>query len=344
MPTVHIDEERELVLEILRGLGTTEANARLQARWLIEADLRGHPSHGLQRLTVIAERIAQGLSDPAAEPRLTWVSPAALVVDGRRGLGPCVALAAVRALVERAPDRGVAVAAVHNANHLGLLAPYVEECAEHGLIGVALTTSEALVHPWGGRIAQLGTNPVAVAVPAAPHAFVFDMATGAVSMGKVLDHRDRRVPLEPGWAVDADGNPTEDAAAAADGAIAPFGGPKGYGLGLAFELLVASLTGSALGRAVRGTLDTANACNKGDVFLCLDPRVFGAGDFADRVTEYLDALRNTPPQEGFDRVLVPGDRARAERERRLAEGVAVADSVWESLHELRSRLRAKVVA
>ena len=78
---------------------------------------------------------------------------------------------------------------------------------QQGLIGIALTTSEALVHPWGGRIAQIGTNPIAIAVPAEPEPFVFDMATGLVSMGKILDHGHRDAPLEPGWAVDADGEP-----------------------------------------------------------------------------------------------------------------------------------------
>ena len=228
---------------------------------------------------------------------------------------------AVDEIAERAPRHGVTVAAVHNTNHLGLLAPYVEECAARGLIGIALTTSEALVHPWGGRIAQLGTNPIAVAVPASPEPFVFDMATGVVSMGKVIDHRNRGIPLEPGWALDAEGNPTVDAARAAEGSIAPFGGAKGYGLGLAFELLVASVSGSAFGRAVGGTLDTRRVCSKGDLFFCLDPQVFGAGDFAEGVSDCLRELRATPPQEGFTRVLVPGDRMRAERERRLAGGV-----------------------
>jgi LDH2 family malate/lactate/ureidoglycolate dehydrogenase len=344
MPTVRADDERDLILEVLRALGAPEANAHTQARWLLEGDLRGHPSHGLQRLIVIAERIARGLSDPRVSPTLSWVTPSCLVVDGRRGLGPCVGLTAVDALIDRTPESGVAVAAVHNANHLGLLAPYVERCAERGLMGIALTTSEALVHPWGGRIAQIGTNPIAVAVPAQPDPFVFDMATGVVSMGKVLDYRNRDVSLEPGWAVDAAGNPTVDAAKAAGGAIAPFGGPKGYGLGLAFELLVASLTGTALGRAVGGTLDVTNVCNKGDVFLCLDPRGFGSDDFLERASQYLAALRDTAPQAGFDQVLVPGDRARSERERRLVDGVFIADGVWESLQELRARLQREVLA
>jgi LDH2 family malate/lactate/ureidoglycolate dehydrogenase len=333
-------QERELIRDVLTALDTPPDNAEIQGSWLLEGDLRGHPSHGVQRLLTIAARIENGVADPRAQPRLRWVSASSLVVDGAGGLGPCVGLATVDALCERALEHGVAVGGVSNANHLGLLAPYVERCAERSLVGVALTTSEALVHPWGGRRAMVGTNPIAVAVPASPRPFSFDMATGAVSMGKILDHRNRGQALEPGWAVDAEGRPTLDAEAAASGAIAPFGGPKGYGLGLAVELIVATLTSSALGTAVTGTLDPTSACNKGDVFLCLDPRMFGCGDVAERVTEYLDELRAEPAQDGFDGVLVPGDRARATREQRLSEGIPVADSVWEQLEALRARLFA----
>jgi LDH2 family malate/lactate/ureidoglycolate dehydrogenase len=344
VPTVSATDERALILEILRGLGVPQERADIQAHWLLEADLRGHPSHGLHRLSVIAERITERLAEPTASPVLEWMTAACLVVDGQRGLGPCVGSEVVDALIERAPATGVAVAAVHNANHLGLLAPYVERVVEHGLMGIALTTSEALVHPWGGRVGQLGTNPIAVGVPAAPEPFVFDMATGVVSMGKVIDHRNRGTALEPGWAIDAAGDPTVDAAAAVGGAIAPFGGPKGYGLGLAVELLVAALTSSALGRAVGGTLDATTVCNKGDLFLCLDPRTFGADGFIGRVTAYLDELRATPAQEGFDHVLVPGDRARAQRARRLEEGIVVADGVWDGLQALRARLASGAAA
>ena len=344
MPTVQAEVERRLILDILQALGADEDKARVQADWLLEGDLRGHPSHGLHRLSVIAERITAGLTDPRAEPSLSWSGESALVVDGLRGLGPYVGMRTTEVLTQRARSSGVAVGAVHNANHLGLLAPYVERCADRGVIGIALTTSEALVHPWGGRIAQIGTNPIAVAVPAEPDPFVFDMATGAVSMGKILDHGHRGVPLEAGWALDANGEPTLDPNAAANGAIAPFGGPKGYGLGLAIELLVAAVTGSAFGRDVKGTLDASSVCSKGDVFICIAPDMFGSHDSISAVSSYLDALRVSPPQAGFDRVRVPGDRARAERARRLRDGVPVADAVWASLSDLRDQLCERSVA
>jgi len=327
-------EAEGVVLAVLQGLGVPDDAASIQARWLLEAELRGHPSHGLQRLRILAARLERGLANPTAAPTVEWVTTSVALVDGDRGLGPVVGLAAVDALIERAPTTGIALAAVRNANHLGLLAPYVERCSDAGLIGICLTTSEALVHPWGGTVALVGTNPVAVSVPSAPGPFVLDMATGAVSMGKILSHRARGVELEDGWAVDADGRPTRDPAAAAHGAISPFGGAKGYGLGLAIELLVASLTRSSLGTDVLGTLDSEHACTKGDVFLCIDPAPFGQTDVASYVSPYLELLRASRPQDGVAEVTVPGDRARRVRASRSTAGFEVPAALWRELLSL----------
>ena len=174
-------------------------------------------------------------------------------------------MSATEQLCVRSQATGIAIAAIRNANIRRDLAPYVEHVASASRIGIALTTSEALVHPWAGRLAMVGTNPLAIAVPADPEPLVLDMATGAVSMGRVLDHRHRNVPLEEGWAVDQSGEPTIDPDEVA--AISPFGGPKGYALGVALEVVVAALTSTALGNNVTGTLDTTTVCNKGDLLI-----------------------------------------------------------------------------
>lgn len=181
---------------------------------------------------------------------------------------------------------------------------------------------------------MLGTNPLAIAVPAEPEPLVLDMATGAVSMGRILSHRHRDEPLEPGWAIDADGRPTLDAEAAAAGAISPFGGAKGYALGLALEIMVGTVTGAALGREVAGTLDSQHVSNKGDVVLCMDPRAFGVEGAIAEVSRYLREVRETPPREGHAGPAIPGDGARARRARSLADGVDVPDSVLAEIEAL----------
>jgi L-2-hydroxycarboxylate dehydrogenase (NAD+) len=325
------DEAEDVALAILQAHSVPPESAAIQARCLVEAELRGHPSHGLHRLRMLAARLERGLADATAIPSLVWATDSVLLVDGNRGLGPVVAFVAIDALIERAPSAGIAIAAVRNSNHLGLLAPYVERCTEAGLIGLALTTSEALVHPWGGREALVGTNPIAISVPSSPGPFALDMATGAVSQGRIISHRERGIELEDGWAIAENGRPTRDPVAATDGAISPFGGAKGYALGLAIELLVASLTGSALGTDVHGTLDSEHECSKGDVFLCIDPARFGQGDVASSVSPYLDRLRTSLTHPGFAGVAVPGDRARRDRARRSAEGIELPLTLWSDL-------------
>jgi len=128
-------------------------------------------------------------------------------------------MAALDQVCGRARQLGMACAVIHSSNHLGMLAWYVESIARAGQIGIATTISEALVHPWGGRLAMQGTNPLAIGIPATPDPLVLDMSTGLISMGKVHDYALRGRPLEPGWALDASGEPTTSADAAKAGSI-----------------------------------------------------------------------------------------------------------------------------
>jgi LDH2 family malate/lactate/ureidoglycolate dehydrogenase len=335
---VRIDaaEEQGLIVEVLRKLDAGEDAAADQARALVEGDLRGRPSHGVQRLPVIAQRIRRGLIRPRATPKATWTADALLTMDGAYGFGPYVATRAAEAISERAARTGVAAATIRNASHLGMLALYVEPVAVAGSVALAFTTSEALVHPWGGRVALVGTNPIAVALPTNGEPFVMDMATGAISKGEVIARGLRGQELPLGAAVDAEGYPTADPVAADRGAISPFGGSKGFALGLAIELLVAALTETALGDQVRGTLDVTDPVTKGDVLIVLDPQAAGIAPFGERLGQYLETLRASPSAPGSHGVAIPGDRAREERRRRLAEGIPLPATLWRELVELRN--------
>jgi LDH2 family malate/lactate/ureidoglycolate dehydrogenase len=329
--TIKMGEAWEVCMRALEQAGTPAGHAATQTNLLLEAELRGRASHGLLRLPRIIERIHNGVADPKTRGKAVWRSPAFLDLDGERGLGPVIALAALDQIRQRARETGIAIAAVSNNNHIGMLALYAEQVAREGQILLALSTSEALVHPWGGRRALIGTNPIAIGVPTEDEPFVLDMATSQVAMGKIHDYANHGRALEPGWALDGAGNPTTDAAAAKSGALAPFGEAKGYALGLAFELLVASLTASALGTAVKGTLDSSAACNKGDVFIVIEA---GSGAVAARISAYLDEIRACPALLPGRSVAVPGDRARAERRQRLETGIELADDVWHRILDL----------
>jgi L-2-hydroxycarboxylate dehydrogenase (NAD+) len=340
MAQVLVEECMRAALTALEGAGVGAKAARLQTDLLLDAELRGVPSHGFLRLERIIARIGNGVADPRTRGLHTWRGASFLSVDGQNGLGPVVAKHAADIAGERARRTGIAVAAISNNNHIGMLAWYADAIAQAGLVAIILTTSEALVHPFGGRVALLGTNPIAIGVPTDTGPFVIDLATSLVSMGEIHDKAHRGVAIPEGWALDAEGNSTIDPNAAKKGAIAPFGGAKGYALGLAFELLVTALTGAALGRNVTGTLNAENPCNKGDVFILIDP-LSGQGA---ALSAYLETIRQTPPAAGFDKVLIPGERGLALKAQRMAEGIPLADEVWTTMQRLRDAAPAGATA
>jgi LDH2 family malate/lactate/ureidoglycolate dehydrogenase len=329
---VDADTARSLVIGLLRQRKASQDNARSQADLLIEAELRGHPSHGLQRLPRLLARVDRGLVDPRTTGVATWVADSSLDVDGMKGFGPAVALAALQQLETRISIAGIAMATIHNSNHLGMLAPYVEKIAEWGCVGIAISSSEALVHPHGGTHALLGTNPIAIAVPTAERPMVLDLATSIVSMGKIHHYAASGIQIPQGWARDAKGRPTINAVDAKSGAIAPFGGAKGYGLGLALELLVAALAGTDLAPDMRGTLDSEFVCNKGDVLIAIRARP--EAGLSKRLSEYLDVVRHSPHAEPDQPIAIPGDRATARRTQALKNGFEVDAALWTELKSL----------
>lgn len=339
MAQVSVEECTRAALVALEGAGVGAEAARLQTDLLLDAELRGVPSHGFLRLERIIARVGNGVADPRTLGLHSWRGDSFLSVDGQNGLGPVVAKHAADVAGERARQTGIAVAAISNNNHIGMLAWYADAIAQAGLVSIILTTSEALVHPFGGRAALLGTNPIAIGVPTATGPFVIDLATSLVSMGEIHDKAHRGVAIPEGWALDAEGNSTTDPHAAKKGAIAPFGAAKGYALGLAFELLVTALTGAALGRDVTGTLNAENSCNKGDVFILIDP-LSGQGA---ALSAYLETIRQTPPAVGFDQVLIPGERGLALKAQRMAEGIPLADEVWTTMKRLRDAALAGAI-
>jgi L-2-hydroxycarboxylate dehydrogenase (NAD+) len=333
---VSSEDERAVIIHVLTRLGASGRECAIQADLLTEADLRGHHSHGLQRLPVLAARIKKRLIRVNVEPDFEWTADSVLSVDGKDGLGPFVAESALERAKTVLEKRGIVAVAIRNSSHLGMIGYYCEKRAREGLICMAMTESEALVHPHGGTKALVGTNPLAIGIPNEPAPFVFDMATSTSAIGKIYasKHRGETIPL--GWAIDAEGNPTTNPDAALKGSLTPAAGAKGYGLGISIGILAGLLPGSEIGRAVLGTLDTEFRCTKGDFFLLMDPGAFAGGlTLATQVASYLDELRHSPPQKGCESVIVPGDRARQIREERLRSGIPLPKEVWAAAERLK---------
>jgi LDH2 family malate/lactate/ureidoglycolate dehydrogenase len=329
------DELRSATQAVLRRHHATSEEAVRVTDALVDADARGQHSHGIFRLPTICGRVKAGLIQPGAAPEITRAAGGLLAVDGRRGFGHWVAWRVMEETVRVAKETGIALAGVRNNNHIGMVGYYAEAAAARGMILAVMTTSEAMVRPWGGREALLGTNPIGIGVPAAPRPFVLDMSTSATAIGKIMERASRQQSIPVGWAVDPAGNETQDPDDALRGAINPFGGAKGYGLGLAVGLLVGALSGAAPDPEVAGTLDVEFPSNKGDLFIAIDPSFLRDGEsLLEWASDYLDRVRTSRPAPGFDAVLIPGDRGSQARDDAQAGGVTVPANAWEKVRLL----------
>jgi LDH2 family malate/lactate/ureidoglycolate dehydrogenase len=335
--TVTHKQQMDLIIAVLRGLGASEEDAFIQADVWTEADLRGIHSHGVQRLPVMVTRIQKGLLKVNAKPEKTWATGSVLNIDGKDGFGTAICELGLRELTPAVRKNGVGVLTVRNAAHIGMVGYYAERRALEGLCSLCFTTTEVLVHPFGGAEALVGTNPIAIGIPANPRPFVLDMATSVSAMGKIIAMKHRGEKIPEGWAVDKDGRPTTDPEEAIHGSLSPAGGPKGYGLGIAIAMLGGLLPGTEIGRKVLGTLDTDYRCTVGDLFILIDPKAFpGADTIAEGVKGYLDDLRASRPAVGFKQVMVPGDPEFRLREERMEKGIPHPEEVWHAAEQLRA--------
>src|SRR5258708_15230037 len=224
---VSAEDVRSTIIHVLSKLGASERESSIQADVLTEADLCGHHSHGLQRLPVLAARIRQQLIRVKAEHDYIWTADAVLSVDGKDGLGPFVAETAHEHAKSRLREKGIVAVAIRNSSHIGMIGYYCEKRAREGLVCIAMTESEPLVHPHGGTKALVGTNPIAIGIPSESAPFIFDMATSTSAIGKIYASKHRAEPIPPGWARDAAGTPATTPADALKGSLPPAAGPKG---------------------------------------------------------------------------------------------------------------------
>jgi LDH2 family malate/lactate/ureidoglycolate dehydrogenase len=305
----------------MRGVGYEPDDARILADHVIDAALCGYEYSGLPKLLNVVEhpRFRAG----RASMRVVRETGVSVLLDGGNQNGMIGMYHATRAAIERARPHGLALVGVTNIWMSGRSAYYVEMAARAGLIGIHTVAAHPLVAPPGGARAALGTNPIAFGFPLEGDPLVIDLGTSAF-MGTDLQFRQRLgLPLPEGVAIDEHGRPTTDAAAARRGALLPFGGHKGYALGLAMHAL-GVLCGGAAGPARDGYLFIAF---RPDLFLPLE-------DYRHALAAEIAAIKATPRQEGVEEIRIPGERAYRERARLTREGIEIDRRIQDALIRL----------
>jgi L-2-hydroxycarboxylate dehydrogenase (NAD+) len=339
------EDEHRFIREALAVAGVGADDARDVADVLLAADLRGIESHGLARLRhFYIDRLRRGAIDPHARATVVREGRTSLALDAHNGLGHPPSVDAMRRTIAKARESGLCFTTVRNSNHFGIAGYYAMMALEHDLIGIASTDSIHYGTPTFGREKKFGTNPFAFAIPAGSEPpFVLDFATTAVTFGKLEVYGRMGKPLLPGWAVDADGVPTDDPSRAAPGgALVPLGGfgterggHKGFGLGLLCEILCGVLSGSAYGPELSISDATAHGGHVGHFFGALRIDALRELDaFKADMDRELRTFRSATPEPGEPRVLVAGDVEREHEAAARRGGVPHLPKVWEVVDEL----------
>lgn len=330
--TVPHKEVEELIQNKLASSGVPQAHAAKIAEVLVHADLRGVNSHGALRTEHYVSRLEAGGINPDPAISFQATGPVTGVVDGDDGFGHLVGDSAMGHAIELAKENGVGMITAMNSSHCGALSYFVQEAAKQGLIGIAMTHTDKIMVPFGGKEPFLGTNPIAYGVPAKTEKpFILDMATSTVALGKILQHKEEGKSIPEGWGVDASGEYVTDPTKVVS--LTPFGGPKGYGLAMIVDIFSGLLAGMAFGPHINqmyGELDKKRKL--GHYFCAINPSFFTDPDqFLEQMDRMMKEVREVPPAEGFSRVLVPGEIEQKNEERNLAEGIRIASTTYDYL-------------
>ena len=319
-------DARQLVVDVLVRSDTTEDNARCVAAALVAAEADGIPSHGLSRVPFYADQARSGKVDGRAVPAISRPRSAVILADARFGFAFPAIHRGIEAALEIIRETGVVLVLVGRSHHAGVGGYHVEMAARRGCVALAFFNTPSAMAPWGGTRGTLGTNPIAFACPRADASpLVIDMSLSAVARGKIVQARGQSGPIPEGWARDAHGHPTRDAAAALEGTMEPFGGAKGAVLALMVEILAAGLSGSNFAFEASSFFEPAGRPpGVGQTLILIDP-LAGPGQFDQRLVALTEEILAQPGTR------LPGDRRRTRREQAMSAGIEISTELYADL-------------
>ena len=337
-------------MDAFQAFGFSEEEATIIQDNLLTADLYGIESHGMQRMVRYHKGIENGMINPKAVPEIVFETPVTAVIDAHEGMGQLVGHKPMTLAIEKAKQSGIGIVSVRNSNHYGIAGYYANMACKEGLMGFSCTNSEAIMVPTYGRLAMLGSNPIACAFPAEPYNFFFDASTTVVTRGKLEIYNKLEKPLPEGWALDKDGHPSTDAPDVLGnivkkngGGIMPLGGSteqlgshKGYGYGMICEIFSSILS---MG-------ETSNYCmtgGKGRIchgFAAINPAFFGdPAEIKAHFSTYLQELRDAPKAERQERIYTHGEKEVAAVKDRMENGIPVNDNTMVEMLDLANYLK-----
>jgi LDH2 family malate/lactate/ureidoglycolate dehydrogenase len=319
---LNVDEARSLGERALRGVGYEPEEARIVTDHVIDAALCGYEYSGLAKLLNVPEHRRFAL--PRSPMRLLRETEVSALYDGGNNVGMLAIYHAAKATIEKAKAHGIALIGVTNTWMSGRNAYFVEMIAREGFVAIHTASSGGAVAPLGGIKPILGTNPIAFAIPTDDGPLILDMGTSAFMATELQLRVRRNEALPEGVAIDREGKPTTDPAAAQAGALLPFAGYKGFGLGLIVQAL-GVLGGAGM---VDGAVD-------GYLFIAFRPDLLvPLEQCRHEVSALIERVKAVPRAPGVAEIRIPGENSARSRERLLREGLDIDQLVYDELHRL----------
>lgn len=323
MVWVKESESRRFARDCMASVGCETKVAEMVSNLLITADIKGHKSHGLNRIQVYMKEVQSGFTKANGQPKILKETVSTAWVDGDSSLGVVVGEYSMNLAIKKAKATGIGWVSAKRSNHFGVASHYSEMAMKEGLLGMAFTNSHPLMVPTRAKEPTLGSNPIACAAPGVgKDSFSLDMATTSKAAGKIELYRRQGKPIPEGWAVDSNGKSTTDPEAAVRGQpkLMPLGGMeensgyKGFGLGMMVDIFCGVMSGSGYGPFMAKWMPLTNISytdekNFGQCFMALDPSCFAPG-FEDRLQALLDHIRQMESIDPDHPVKVPGDLER----------------------------------
>ncbi len=340
MELVTVPEAKSFIQKLLTKHNVSEKNATIIANCLVSADLRGVDTHGMNRLPSYIARITQGVLDPRATPTLRKITPAVAQVDGHNGFGFLAAHLGMAAAIDMAKEMGIGIVSIKHSNHFGMSAWVVQQALDAGMMSLVFTNSSPALPVWGGKSKLMGVSPIACGAPADKGlAFIMDMAPSVAARGKVYKALRRGEKIPEDWALDKDGNKTDDPAKALEGVMLPMGGPKGSAIAIMMDIFSGVLSGSAFAGHVTNPYDPSKPADVGHFLVALKPDLFmSIAEFKERMDYLYRRVTESDRMPGVNRIYFPGEIEHDNMQERLKNGIPLVLAEVEALNKEAERV------
>ncbi len=316
--------------KVLSKTPMSQEEIKTVVKVLLDTNLRGMDTHGINMLASYSERYK------AIDHRDIVVAEdkgAGCIIDGGNHTGQMTSMFALEKAIEKADQYGIGLALVSESCHNGAVGYYAALAAQRGYISLVSTTVMPLLAPWGGLEPFVGNNPYAIGFPYKELPIVLDVANTVAARQKIFSYAREGWTLPDGWAMDKDGNPTNDPQEAINGLLMPVGGHKGAGLALMIDMVLGTLAGGAYSRGICANTVTDRAQHIAHLFFVMNPDFYMARESLDaNIEQYVADFRNVRKKADVEKLLLPGELEWEKTQDRLANGIPVSTAIIKELN------------